>query len=541
MSPADVTHWDRKALSFENYLSASGVSIDPGNFVYATTMYAIHLALGMDIPVSPDPRDEISSLDEELPLGWPRSGWKCPRHPLLTADTPGGISRKEGHSQPVTELLFPDSDEMPQSLAPCVALRLVLASLSHSEEKHRITLRDPSRTISTDLQERLGDVLEAAGGILSPYNSQVRAIMQSMHATHRITAAMVADAFKDFTAVLVRITELVRKLYNPAGDERSNIIKIIGCLDPAGLMLAMRQHEKESCWTCGELKALNAGHLLDPDAVPGARDSAAAGEGDEDAPGQDLSTASIKCTRHRMTELSDFRRPVSVTDGSFVEGHYYVQPAPLRSVQDQVPGSVPWAVPASGSEDPCPAPWREVEAGEIDASWFCVDCWHKLFKRRNPDITVEDTRIHLGLPPARRPADLPDNRFNYEKTGRWCKCDRCGAFCPAKARDYQPGSYVFCADNTIAGPDKDRSSCFPKPNMRSDLWTKGQWNATYACRRCLPWFWGCSRARMEEWLAFHHRGARENVRRKEAREWYRVSWWHRDRGWGRGGSWQQWQ
>ena len=87
------------------------------------------------------------------------------------------MSRKEGHSQPVAELLFPDSDEVPQSLAPCVALRLVLASLSHSEERHRITLRDPSRTISAELQERLGDVLEAAGGIMSPYNSQVRAVV----------------------------------------------------------------------------------------------------------------------------------------------------------------------------------------------------------------------------------------------------------------------------------------------------------------------------------------------------------------------------
>ena len=204
----------------------------------------------------------------------------------------------------------------------------------------------------------MGDVLEAAGGILFPYDSQVRATMQSMHATHRITAATVADAFKDFTAVLARITELARKLYDTAEDDRSNIIRITYRLDTAGLMLAMRQHKKESCWICGELKAPNAGHLLDPGAVAGARDSAAAGEGDEDAPGQDFCTASIKCTHHHdgAQQLSQARQ----RHGWQIRGGPLLQPAPLRSVQDQVPRSVPWAVPASGSEDPCPAPWREV-------------------------------------------------------------------------------------------------------------------------------------------------------------------------------------
>ena len=178
------------------------------------------------------------------------------------------------------------------------------------------------------------------------------------------------------------------------------------------------------------------------------------------------------------------------------------------------------------------------EAGDIDASWFCVDFWLKEFRSRVVNVTVDQARVHLGLPPARIPADLPDDRFNYEKRGRYCRCDVCHKYCPARARDYQPGSFVYAADNSLAGPDSDRSSCFPSSKLRSEAWTLGRWNATYACRACLPRFWKHPAEIIDEWLAFHHRGARDHVRitqsaaqRPQGGSWSSSSWRSSWQGW----------
>ena len=144
--------------------------------------------------------------------------------------------------------------------------------------------------------------------------------------------------------------------------------------------------------------------------------------------------------------------------------------------------------------------------------------------------------------PHGRPADLPDNRFNYEKTTRWARCDSCHNFCAARARDYQPGSFVYAKDNTLAGPGKERKECFPSAAQRAALWANGGWDATYACRRCLPSFWRGDTQEIDRWLYFQHSGAKDHERiQNAARSRAQSSGWQQNQQWHRGSSWQQWR
>ena len=518
--PPQAKHWDRKTLSMENWLTAAGVSIDPGNFVYATMMFAIHLALGMDMPVPIDPTQKATDIDDLPPVSWPRDWRRCFGHPLLTADVSAGITRKKGRSVPVACLLYPPRARS-GGVAPPVALRLVLASLVHSEGGHRICLRDPEQAVSPAAQERMGDVLEAIGGLLAPFSTQTKAIMQDMRDKHRINGDMIADAFKDFTAFLVQITELSRMLYKAKETFRSNIIRILGHLEPAGLVLPMEPRTRNGrlpyCWICAELRAVHAGHLINRGADGRYEDDLGATDpkGLPDTP-EDLSTA-IMAKRRRAPEPGNLRIPPSVTDGRFIDASYYDQHC-CDHCGCRFLGAYRGQFQPPARNVPLHQLAELWEAGEIDASWFCVDCWVEDFRERNPriKITIDEARVHLGLPPARRPADLPDDRFNYEKRGRWCRCDVCNRFCPAKARDHQPGSFVYGANNEVAGPGTNRAVCFPHASIRSEKWTTGQWDATYACRTCLPRFWRRTQQDIDEWLAFFHQGARDHHRIQEA-------------------------
>ena len=106
-APGDVVQWDRKTWSHENYFTAVGVSVDPGNHVLSIILLAIRHALGME------PLLEARACSKDLrdaaprrPVGWPaEDGHRCDRHPLLAGATAAGISRKEGYMKPVSSLI----------------------------------------------------------------------------------------------------------------------------------------------------------------------------------------------------------------------------------------------------------------------------------------------------------------------------------------------------------------------------------------------------------------------------------------------------
>ena len=140
--------------------------------------------------------------------------------------------------------------------------------------------------------------------------------------------------------------------------------------------------------------------------------------------------------------------------------------------------------------------------GTVDASWFCVDCWADKL-----DIdSVARTRDKLGLPRASRPAAVLDNRF-HQHPDRWSICDNCDCYCTGRARDWLPGSFVYCEDNSLTGPPMLRKGCFPKLHKRETLWRNGTWNAKFLCRACLVQQWEKKPWEIERWLSLHNDGA----------------------------------
>ena len=89
--------------------------------------------------------------------------------------------------------------------------------------------------------------------------------------------------------------------------------------------------------------------------------------------------------------------------------------------------------------------------GAVDASWNCIGCWSEYFQERQRSEGYHtQTRSILNLPPASRPPVIVDNRLHSDKNNRWMKCDRCGSYCPGRARDYHYGSFVFqYPDNSL--------------------------------------------------------------------------------------------
>jgi len=182
--------------------------------------------------------------------------------------------------------------------------------------------------------------------------------------------------------------------------------------------------------------------------------------------------------------------------------------------------------------------------GEVDATWYCVDCW----AAKNA-LSHDDTREMLSLPPKATPPTIDDNRF-CPHTDRWSICDSCQCHCTGRARDWLPGSFVFRKDNTMAGPPHPRQACFPRQGEREDHWRREGWNATFLCRECLVVQWGKTPEEITEWLKLSHSGGataaairnhqqarrhpekgRGKGRREQPREQRPIGEWRGHRGW----------
>ena len=149
--------------------------------------------------------------------------------------------------------------------------------------------------------------------------------------------------------------------------------------------------------------------------------------------------------------------------------------------------------------------------GTVDASWFCVDCWADKL-----DIaSIGRTRKGLGLPEASWPAAVIDNRF-HQHTDRWSICGNCDCYCTARARDWLPGSFVYCTDNSPAGPPKSRNQCFPKLFDRGAPWRNDSWDAKFLCRTCLVQQWQKMPEEINAWLTLHNKDGRRHRSRGDS-------------------------
>ena len=201
--PNNVADWDRKAWSSQNIFSTPGVSVDVGNFILGTMFLAIRHALGMEPPIDPDWQSDIDTTGSHRPAPWDRD--PCTRHPVVSGSAIAGMARKQGYCQAITNMSN-------HNVQPAECLRAVIETLVHDEEGHQVSL---DTKISDTACERMGDVLEAAGGLTDPCTQAAKPFMMSMHEPHGIDFTNDADAFRNLQG-------LAQGTYQRAGGHASN-------------------------------------------------------------------------------------------------------------------------------------------------------------------------------------------------------------------------------------------------------------------------------------------------------------------------------
>ena len=147
-------------------------------------------------------------------------------------------------------------------------LRVVIETLIQGESAHQVSTRTrlPDATC-----EILGDVLEAAGGLLSPYTPAAKPFMISMHAAHKIGPRDDADAFRNLQLLAQCVKDLSNMVPAPKsrdgrpGDNSAHIWAILNEIRPDNLVLEQRLHSiTKGCWICNELRELGGDSLLNP-------------------------------------------------------------------------------------------------------------------------------------------------------------------------------------------------------------------------------------------------------------------------------------
>ena len=166
------------------------------------------------------------------------------------------MARKEGHIQTIANLAGRD-------ITPAECLRMVIETLIQDEVGHQVSL--PTQLPDTTC-ELLGDVLEAAGGLLCPYTPAAKPFMMSTHAAHEIDSTHDGDAFRSLQALAQSIKELASMLPTPRsrdgtpGDNSARMWAILNEIRPDNLVLEQRCYT--GCWICGEISRLGCSSLL---------------------------------------------------------------------------------------------------------------------------------------------------------------------------------------------------------------------------------------------------------------------------------------
>ena len=147
-----------------------------------------------------------------------------------------------------------------RNVQPAECLRVVIETLIQDEEEHQVSL---DTEISDAACERMGDVLEAAGGLLDPYTPAAKPFMMSMHEPHGIDFTNDADAFRSLQGPAQSTKELAGMLPTPKaaagspGDNRARMWAILKELRPDELVLDPKRCK--GCWVCGEITRLHGG------------------------------------------------------------------------------------------------------------------------------------------------------------------------------------------------------------------------------------------------------------------------------------------
>ena len=148
----------------------------------------------------------------------------------------------------------PISDFTKKGTPPEVCLRLVFAILAHDEPGQRVTLL---QNISTSAQERLGDIIEAAGGVLGPCTPAAKSLMATMHEAHGIDQRSDTNALTKLSKVAVGVTELTWLLHDPNNpdDIGVHMFDVMRKLRADAAALEPVNHG-DRCWICAELKRI---------------------------------------------------------------------------------------------------------------------------------------------------------------------------------------------------------------------------------------------------------------------------------------------
>ena len=143
---------------------------------------------------------------------------------------------------------------------------MVIETLIQDEIDHQVS----TRTRLTDVTcETLGDVLEAAGGLLCPCTPAAKPFMITMHAAHRTGPTHDADAFRSLQALAQSVKDLSNMIPAPKsrdgklGDNSAHIWAILNEIRPDNLVLPRQIHSlTKGCWICNEMRRLGGDSLL---------------------------------------------------------------------------------------------------------------------------------------------------------------------------------------------------------------------------------------------------------------------------------------
>ena len=268
----------------------------------------------------------------------------------------------------------------------------------------------------------MGDVLEAAGGLIDPWTPAAKPFMMAMHGPHGNDAKNGADAFRSLSGLAQGIKELAGMLpppKAPGGSKDSNRARIWTILKefrPDELTLTTARHK--GCWICNELTRVGGARLLNEDEE---------GQATHDEPTRIYSVkkyvrvgkgrmliepgAHLKPRRAWTRDTSHEQRTVSKQHPPTDSGHH------LRHTAERHPEQRNLHVPFLGefTREARHLSYEELSTGwkhrTLDASWFCVDCWSEIehqLKRPGPrgagtppGITASSGG-RQSFPPARR-------------------------------------------------------------------------------------------------------------------------------------------
>ena len=350
----------------------------------------------------------------------------------------------------------------------------------------------------------MGDVLEAAGGLIDPWTPAAKPFMMAMHGPHGNDAKNGADAFRSLSGLAQGIKELAGMLpppKAPGGSKDSNRARIWTILKefrPDELTLTTARHK--GCWICNELTRVGGARLLNEDEE---------GQATHDEPTRIYSVK--KYARFgqggMLIELGAHLKPRrawarDTSNGQSANNILQRIPAIIldtRLNDTQNKGTYMYRSWASSRGRPDTCHTRNSPRDGSTGPWTRAGSASIAGQRLNISSKGR-AREALELPPASQPAAVEDNRF-HQHADRWSRCGNCDCYCTGRATDWLPGSFVYCTDNTPSELPKSGKGCFPRQHGRETLWRNGSWNAKVLCRTCLVQQWQKTPREITERLA----------------------------------------